>query len=63
MNSSEMTVRLINGEGDTVRNWETDNESQAMTADRNCPVGWSVTVSHKATEITNRRNPHAHQIA
>ena len=37
-----MTARLINAKCQVVREWQTDRPDLALTADRNCPVGWRV---------------------
>lgn len=37
-----MTARLINAQGQVVREWQTDRPDLALTADRNCPLGWRV---------------------
>ena len=40
-----MIVRLINSQGQIVREWLTDRPDLALTADRNCPVGWRVKIT------------------
>jgi hypothetical protein len=38
----QMTARLIDAQGQVVREWLTDRPDLALTADRNCPMGWRV---------------------
>lgn len=38
-------AKLIDNKGLTVRQWLTDDVDAAMTAARNCPVGWHVVVA------------------
>lgn len=40
-----MTARLIDDSGATRREWKTGDSAAAMTADRNCPIGWRVEVA------------------
>lgn len=39
-----MTAALVNEKGDIVRTWETCDRKAALTADRNCPSGYSVVI-------------------
>lgn len=39
-----MIARLINSQGQIVREWLTDRPDLALTADRNCTVGWRVEI-------------------
>lgn len=47
-----MTARLIDSHGHVVREWQTDRPDLAMTADRNCPVGWRVELVAYGKETT-----------
>jgi|LakMenEpi03Aug12_release.lakeMendotaPanAssembly.Ray.scaffolds.fasta_scaffold21145_11 hypothetical protein len=47
-----MTARLIDSLGHIVREWQTDRPDLAMTADRNCPVGWRVELASHEKETT-----------
>ena len=38
-------AKLIDADGNVIRQWKTDNSTLALTADRNCPVGCWVLLS------------------
>jgi hypothetical protein len=46
-----MTARLINAQGQVVREWMTNRPDLALTADRNCPVGWRVELTPRTGDI------------
>lgn len=38
------TAKLIDASGKVQRSWSTRDVDTAMTADRNCPIGWRVVI-------------------
>ena len=39
-----MIAQLIRADGTIAREWRTNDRAAAMTADRNCPLGWFVRI-------------------